>query len=91
MAVLIGKAPETEDAVNLVKSYQAQGILVTLVGEICDQVEQAGMNTGAKCPCHSSGKRDHCCDPCGLRSFKGRPDLWKYYAGRRRRTDEVYF
>ena len=47
VAVLIGKAPETEDAVNLVKSYQAQGILVTLVGEICDQVEQAGMNTGA--------------------------------------------
>ena len=47
VAVLIGKAPTAEGAVSLVKSYQAQGILVTLVGEICDQVTEAGMNTGA--------------------------------------------
>ena len=29
------------------RSYQAQGILVTLVGGICDQVAEAGMATGA--------------------------------------------
>ena len=29
------------------KSYQAQGILVTLVGGIIDQVAEAGMKTGA--------------------------------------------
>ena len=46
VAVILGAAPTTEEAVNLVKSYQAQGILVTLVGGVCDQVAEAGMNTG---------------------------------------------
>ena len=36
-----------EEGVALVKSYQAQGILVTLVGGIIDQVAEAGMKTGA--------------------------------------------
>lgn len=43
----LGSAPTTEEGVALVKSYQAQGILVTLVGGIIDQVEEAGMKTGA--------------------------------------------
>ncbi len=47
VAVLLNAAPTKEDAVALVKSYQAQGILVTLVGDICDQVAEAGMTTGA--------------------------------------------
>ena len=47
VAVILGKAPTTEDAVALVKSYQAQGILVTLVGDIIDQLSEAGMKTGA--------------------------------------------
>ncbi len=47
VAVILGSAPTTEEGVALVKSYQAQGILVTLVGGICDQVEEAGMATGA--------------------------------------------
>ena len=47
VAVILGAAPTTEEGVALVKSYQAQGILVTLVGGICDQVEEAGMATGA--------------------------------------------
>ncbi len=47
VAVILGKAPTTEDAVALVKSYQAQGILVTLVGDIIDQLAEAGMKTGA--------------------------------------------
>ena len=47
VAVILGKAPTTEEAVALVKSYQAQGILVTLVGDIIDQLSEAGMKTGA--------------------------------------------
>ena len=47
VAVILGSAASTEEAAALVKSYQAQGILVTLVGGICDQVAEAGMNTGA--------------------------------------------
>ena len=47
VAVILGKAPTTEEAVALVKSYQAQGILVTLVGDIIDQLAEAGMKTGA--------------------------------------------
>ena len=47
VAVILGAAPTTEEGVALVKSYQAQGILVTLVGGIIDQVAEAGMNTGA--------------------------------------------
>ena len=47
VAVILGSAPTVEEGVALVKSYQAQGILVTLVGGICDQVAEAGMATGA--------------------------------------------
>ena len=47
VAVIIGGAPTTEEGVALVKSYQAQGILVTLVGEIIDQCAEAGYKTGA--------------------------------------------
>ena len=47
VAVILGSAPSVQEGVDLVKSYQAQGILVTLVGGICDQVAEAGMNTGA--------------------------------------------
>ena len=47
VAVILGKAPTTEEAVALVKSYQAQGILVTLVGDVIDQLAEAGMKTGA--------------------------------------------
>ena len=46
VAVILGSAPTSDEAVALVKSYQAQGILVTLVGGICDQVAEAGLNTG---------------------------------------------
>ena len=34
VAVILGAAPTAEEGVALVKSYQAQGILVTLVGGI---------------------------------------------------------
>ncbi|MBQ8856670.1 MAG: CO dehydrogenase/CO-methylating acetyl-CoA synthase complex subunit beta, partial [Lachnospiraceae bacterium] len=47
VAVILGAAPTVEEAVDLVKSYQGQGILVTLVGGIIDQLAEAGYNTGA--------------------------------------------
>lgn len=47
VAVVLGSAPTKEEAVALVKSYQAQGILVTLVGGVIDQLAEAGMKTGA--------------------------------------------
>ncbi len=46
VAVILGAAPSKEEAVDLVKSYQAQGILVTLVGGIIDQCQEAGLNMG---------------------------------------------
>ena len=44
--VIINAAPSVEEAVALVKSYQAQGNFVTCVGGICDQLIEAGYNTG---------------------------------------------
>ena len=39
VAVILGSAPTAQEGVDLVKSYQAQGILVTLVGGIIDQAQ----------------------------------------------------
>ena len=47
VAVILGSAPTAQEGVDLVKSYQAQGILVTLVGGIIDQCEELGYKTGA--------------------------------------------
>lgn len=47
VAVILGSAPAPKEAAALVKSYQEQGILVTLVGGVIDQVAEAGMKTGA--------------------------------------------
>jgi acetyl-CoA synthase len=47
VAVILGAAPTAEEGVALVKSYQAQGILVTLVGDIIDQCAELGYKTGA--------------------------------------------
>ncbi|MCD8396854.1 MAG: CO dehydrogenase/CO-methylating acetyl-CoA synthase complex subunit beta [Lachnospiraceae bacterium] len=46
VAAIIGTAPTAQDAVDLVKSYQAQGILVTLTGGVIDQCESLGLKTG---------------------------------------------
>ena len=47
VAVILGKAASAEEAAALVKSYQAQGILVTLVGDIIDQLAEINYKTGA--------------------------------------------
>ena len=46
VAVMINPAPTAEEAVALVKQYQAQGVMVTMTGDICDQVIQGGVKTG---------------------------------------------
>ena len=46
VAVILGSALSKEEAVELVKSYQAQGILVTLVGGVIDQCVEAGLKMG---------------------------------------------
>ena len=47
VAVILGAAPTAEEGVELVKSYQGQGILVTLVGGIIDQCVEQGLKMGA--------------------------------------------
>ena len=46
VAVIIGSAPTAQEGVDLVKSYQAQGILVSLVGGIIDQAQELGLKMG---------------------------------------------
>ena len=46
VAVLLNKAPSVEQAVALVKSYQAQGIFVTCTKEVCEQLIEANYKTG---------------------------------------------
>ncbi len=46
VAVIIGSAPTAQEGVDLVKSYQTQGILVTLVGGIIDQAQELGLKMG---------------------------------------------
>ena len=47
VAVILGSAPTAQEGVDLIKSYQAQGILVTLVGGIIDQAQELGLKMGA--------------------------------------------
>ena len=47
VAVILGSAPTAQEGVDLIKSYQAQGLLVALVGGIIDQCEELGYKTGA--------------------------------------------
>lgn len=47
VAVVIGKAPSAQEGADLIKSYQSQGILVTMVGDIIDQCAEVGLKTGA--------------------------------------------
>ena len=46
VAVIIGSAPTAQEGVDLVKSYQALGIVVTLVGGIIDQAQELGLKMG---------------------------------------------
>ena len=46
VAVILGTAPSAEEAVELVKSYQTQGMLVTLVGGVIDQLAEKNYKTG---------------------------------------------
>ena len=46
VAVIIGGADDPAETVALVKSYQAQGMLVSLTGEAVRHVAESGMTTG---------------------------------------------
>ena len=46
VAVILGAAPTAQEGVELIKSYQKQGILVTLVGGIIDQARDLGLKMG---------------------------------------------
>ena len=46
VAVIIGEAPTAQEAVDLVKSYQSQGIFVALVGKCIEQIKELGYKTG---------------------------------------------
>ena len=46
VAVILGSALTAQEGVDLIKSYQAQGILVTLVGGIIDQAQELGLKMG---------------------------------------------
>ena len=46
VAVILGSAPTAKEGVDLIKSYQAQGILVTLVGGIINQAQELGLKMG---------------------------------------------
>ncbi len=48
VAVILGAAETADEAVELVKSYQGQGILVTLVGGVIDQLAEKNFKTGAE-------------------------------------------
>ncbi len=56
VAVIIGPAPTAEEGAELVRSYQAQGIYVTLVGGIIDQCIEQGVKLGASVRCAALGK-----------------------------------
>ena len=44
--VIIGPAPSDEEAVELIKGYQARGIFVFLIGGIIDQAKRKNLNMG---------------------------------------------
>ncbi len=63
VAVILGSAPTAQEGVDLIKSYQAQGILVTLVGGIIDQAQELGLKMGYNFTNCSFGKRRNICYP----------------------------
>ncbi len=55
IAVIIGTAPDAAEGVELVKTYQSQGIFVCLLGGIIDQCVAAGMKLGFNVRCVGLG------------------------------------
>lgn len=46
VAVVLGKAENAEDVANIVRDYQDKGLLTFLVGDVIDQVIDAGVRVG---------------------------------------------
>lgn len=56
VAVIIGAAPTADDAISLIREYQAQGIFVTLVGGIIDQCIEKNFKLDFKMRCVGLGR-----------------------------------
>lgn len=48
VAVVLGKADQTEDVVKVLKDYQSKGIMTFLVGGVIDQCIEGGRKDGAE-------------------------------------------
>ncbi len=46
VAVVLGKADDPQDVAKVVKDYQSKGILTFLVGDVIDQINEAGVKVG---------------------------------------------
>ena len=46
VAVVLGKADNAEDAVNVVKDYQSKGIMTFLIGDVIEQCAEGGVKIG---------------------------------------------
>jgi len=46
VAVVLGKADDAQNVVNVVKDYQAKGLLTFLVGDVIEQVAEGGVKMG---------------------------------------------
>ena len=46
VAVVLGKADNAEDVVNVVKDYQSKGIMTFMVGDVIEQVAEGGVKMG---------------------------------------------
>ena len=46
VAVVLGKADDPADAVNVIKDYQSKGLLTFLIGDVIDQAVEGGVKMG---------------------------------------------
>ena len=46
VAVVLGKADNADDVVNVVKDYQSKGIMTFLIGDVIEQVAEGGVKMG---------------------------------------------
>ncbi len=75
IAVIINAAPTVEEACALVKSYQAQGNFVCLVGGIIEQLKEANYKTGFQCTCIPNWRKYFFRLSCRICRMQNRYDL----------------
>ncbi len=75
VAVIIGSAPTAQEGVDLIKSYQAQGILVTLLAVSSIRRRNLDLKMGYNVRIVPTWKRGYFCDPCSIRCTSCSTDL----------------